>query len=546
MQKRCPGGGKSGKKKFVVITGGVISGIGKGIFTASLGKLLQSKGLSVAPMKIDPYINVDAGTMNPIEHGEVFVLDDGSEVDMDLGNYERFLSIDLTSKSNVTTGKIYKRVIDRERSGDYLGKTVQLIPHITDELKAWFRDVAQERKADIELIEVGGTVGDIENLIFLEALRQLSMEEDVVFIHCTLVPMLKVVGEQKTKPTQQSVQKLREIGIQPDFIYLRCEAPIEQKIAQKIALFTGVCEENIIRGHDLSNIYELPVLLESQGVHNKILSALGMDVTPDKDLKDWKAMVNRMASPKEEVTIAMTGKYTALHDSYVSIEQAIKHACGRLGCSAKIKWIETTDIEKGKMKPSDALKGVDGIIVPGGFGSRGVEGKIECIRFAREKRIPFLGLCLGFQLASIEFARHKCGLAGANTTEVDEKTAHPVIDMLPSQRNVYKKGGTMRLGGQDVIVRRGTMAQKVYGGALKARERFRHRYELNPAYTAKLEEKGLVFSGHDASGEIMQILELPGHPFFMASQFHPEFTSRVLAPNPLFLSFVKACLDEKK
>jgi CTP synthase len=545
MQRKCASGAGSKKKKFVVITGGVISGIGKGVFTASLGKLLQSKGLSVAPMKIDPYINVDAGTMNPIEHGEVFVLDDGSEVDMDLGNYERFMGIDLTSKSNVTTGKIYKKVIDRERNGDYLGKTVQLIPHITDELKAWFRDVAAERNADIELIEVGGTVGDIENLIFLEALRQLSMEEDVVFIHCTLVPILKVVGEQKTKPTQQSVQKLREIGIQPDFIFLRCEVPIEEKIAEKISLFTGVCKENIIRGHDLSNIYELPILLENQGVHNKILSTLGMPVTPDRDLKEWKAMVGRMKGAKKEITVAMTGKYTALHDSYVSIEQAIKHACGATGCRAKIKWIETTDIEKGKVKAADALKGVDGIIVPGGFGYRGVEGKIECVKYAREKGLPFLGLCLGFQIASIEFARNKCGLTGANSTEMEEHPKHPVIDMLPSQRNVYKKGGTMRLGGQDVIIKKGTIAQKIYGGALKTRERFRHRYEFNPDYIKRLQDKGMVFSGNDASGQIMQILELPGHPFFMASQFHPEFTSRVLAPNPLFLNFVKACLAKK-
>ncbi|MFH0956358.1 MAG: CTP synthase (glutamine hydrolyzing), partial [Candidatus Aenigmatarchaeota archaeon] len=470
-------GGKE-RKKFVVITGGVISGLGKGVFTASLGRLLQSKGLNVAPMKIDPYLNVDAGTMNPIEHGEVFVLDDGSEVDMDLGNYERFLSINLTGKSNVTTGKIYKKVIDRERNGDYLGKTVQLIPHITDELKAWFRDVADERNADIELIEVGGTVGDIENLIFLEALRQLSMEEDVIFIHCTLVPIMKVVGEQKTKPTQQSVQKLREIGIQPDFIFLRCEMPIEQKIAEKIALFTGVPEENIIRGHDLQNIYELPILLESQGVHDKIISAFGMGSLSDKDLTEWKAMLSRMKGAKKEITVAMTGKYTALHDSYVSIEQAIKHACGALGCSAKIKWIETTDIEKGKVKATDALKDVDGIIVPGGFGYRGVEGKIDCIRVARERKMPFLGLCLGFQLASIEFARNVCGLAGANSTEMEEHPKHPVIDMLPSQRNVYKKGGTMRLGGQDVIIKKGTIAQKIYGGSLKTRERFRHRYEF--------------------------------------------------------------------
>jgi len=541
MQRKCKA---KGKTKFVVITGGVISGLGKGVFTASLGKLLQSKGLKVVPIKIDPYLNVDAGTMNPIEHGEVFVLDDGSEVDMDLGNYERFLGLNLKSESNITTGKIYKKVIDRERNGDYLGKTVQLIPHITDELKDWFRGVAESAGADVELIEVGGTVGDIENLIFLEALRQLSMEEDVVFIHCTLIPILKVVGEQKTKPTQQSVQKLREIGIQPDFVFLRCEVPIEKKIVEKIALFTGVCEDDIIRGHDLKNIYELPVVLEEQSVHTKIMGMLGIKVPPERDLKDWKAILRRMNSAEKEITVAMTGKYTALHDSYVSIEQALRHASGVVGCKVRIKWIETTDIEKGKVKAGEALKGVDGIIVPGGFGSRGTEGKIECIGYARRKGIPFLGLCLGFQLASIEFARSVCGLKGANSTEMEKSPAHPLIDLLPSQRNVYKKGGTMRLGGQDVLIRKGTIANRIYGST-KTRERFRHRYEFNPDYISRLDEKGLVFSGHDASGQIMQILELPKHRFFMASQFHPEFTTSVVRPNPLFLNFVRACAGKK-
>ncbi|UCD03148.1 MAG: CTP synthase (glutamine hydrolyzing), partial [Candidatus Aenigmatarchaeota archaeon] len=461
MQKRC--WAKRSKARFVVVTGGVISGLGKGIFTASLGKLLQSKGLSVVPIKIDPYMNVDAGTMNPIEHGEVFVLDDGSEVDMDLGNYERFLNLDLTGYSNITTGKIYKKVIDRERKGEYLGKTVQLIPHITDELKKWFRKVAEVAKADIQLIEVGGTVGDIENLIFLEALRQLSMEEDVIFIHCTLVPVVKVVGEQKSKPTQQSVQKLREIGINPDFVFLRSETPVSNNMIEKIALFTGVCEGYIIRGHDLKNIYELPVELEKQDVHNKIIEMLGMGKTPDKDLDDWKAVVRKMKGSRKNVTIAMTGKYTALHDSYVSIEQSLKHAAGMLGCHVDIRWIETTDVEKGRLKAKEALKGVDGIIVPGGFGSRGTEGKIECIKYAREHGIPFLGLCYGFQLASIEIARHMCGLKKANSTEIDDNTPNPVIDLLPSQKNVYKKGGTMRLGGQDLIINKGTKANKLYG-----------------------------------------------------------------------------------
>jgi len=533
----------SGKStSYIVVTGGVISGLGKGIFTASLGKLLQSRGFTVIPVKIDPYVNVDAGTMNPIEHGEVFVLDDGAEVDMDLGNYERFLNIDLTSDSNITTGKIFKKVIDRERNGDYLGKTVQLIPHITNEIKSWVRRVAKANGADFELIEVGGTVGDIENLVFLEALRQLSMEEDVAFVHCTLVPTMKSVGEQKTKPSQQSVQKLREIGIQPHFVYARSETPLQKKTVEKLSLFCGVREENVICGPDTRNIYDVPVLLEEQRLTEKILDVLDVRKKTNRDMKDWRGLMQRMDNPMKTVEIAITGKYTALHDAYVSIEQALKHASAELGCEARVRWIETTDIENGNVKVEDALKGASGIIVPGGFGSRGTEGKIACIRYARENDMPFIGLCLGFQLAAVEFARDVCGLRGANSTEIDPKTPHPVIDLLPSQRKVYKKGGTMRLGGQDVMIKKGTMANKLYG-ALKARERFRHRYEFCPDYIEKLQEKGMVFSGHDSGGRIMQILELPGRRFFMATQFHPEFTSRMLRPSPMFAGFLKACIS---
>ena len=528
--------------KFIVITGGVISGLGKGLFTASLGKLLQSRGFSVIPVKIDPYMNVDAGTMNPIEHGEVFVLDDGGEVDMDLGTYERFLELNLTSESNITTGKIYKKVIDRERNGDYLGKTVQLIPHITDELKSWFRKVAAHSKAEIELIEVGGTVGDIENLVFLEALRELSMEEDVLFIHCTLVPVMKTVGEQKTKPSQQSVQKLREIGILPDFIFARCEVCLLESIVKKLSLFCGVPEANVICGPDVKNIYEIPLILEEQGLTEKVLAALQIHDGRQKDMKEWKARVDAMTSPGKAIEIAVTGKYTALHDSYVSIEQSLKHASAELGCEIKLRWIETTDIENGRRSVEDALAGVSGIIVPGGFGSRGTEGKIACVGYARKHDLPFLGLCFGFQLAAIEYARDACGLAKANSTEIDPETPHPVIDMLPEQRKVYKKGGTMRLGGQDVIIKEGTLAHHIFG-SLKARERFRHRYELNPAYAERLRSKGLVFSGHDSSGEIMQMLELLKHRFFFATQFHPEFTSRFLKPSPIFTAFVRACMQ---
>lgn len=528
------------KAKFVVITGGVISGLGKGIFTASLGKLLQSSGFNIVPIKIDPYMNVDAGTMNPIEHGEVFVLDDGSEVDMDLGTYERFLGINLRNENNITTGKIYQKVIEKEREGKYLGRTVQIIPHITDEVQSWFRKVAGEYDADIVLIEIGGTVGDIENLVFLEACRQLSLKEDVVFVHCTLVPVLSVVGEQKTKPTQQSIQKLREIGIMPHIIYCRAHEPLKPKIKEKISLFCGVKEENVISGPDADSIYKVPLILEEQQVTQKVLGRLGLHPR-QKDMKEWETLISKMDGAKKTANIAITGKYTELHDSYVSIMESLRASCGNLGVRLEISWIETTDIENGKISAKDALKGIDGIIVPGGFGPRGTEGKIECIRYARENMIPFLGLCYGFQLATIEFARNVCGMAGANSTEIDPKTRHPVIDLLPEQREIYKKGGTMRLGGHDVIIKSGTKANKIYG-SLKARERFRHRWELVPNYIQKIECKGLLFSGHDKTGDIMQILELPGHPFFMASQFHPEFTTRILKPNPLFFNFLKAAL----
>jgi CTP synthase len=530
------------KTKYIVISGGVLSGLGKGLLTSSLGKLLQSRGYRISPIKIDPYLNVDAGTMNPIEHGEVFVLDDGSEVDMDLGTYERFLNINLRSENNITTGKIYQKVIENERKGNYLGKTVQLIPHITDELQEWFKEVAKKEKADIEMIEIGGTVGDIENLIFLEACRQLSLKEDVLFIHCTLVPIISVVGEQKTKPTQQSVGKLREIGIQPKFLFCRSPEFLKAKIKKKLSLFCGVSEENIISGPDLKNIYEVPLILEDQDFPEKVLKELGLR-SKKKDIKDWINFVKKMNSAKRKVTIAITGKYTELHDSYVSIMESLKCSAGNLKAKLDVKWVETTEIEQGRAKVEDVLKGVEGVIVPGGFGSRGAEGKIECIKYVRENKIPFLGLCYGFQLATVEFARNICGLKKANSTEIDPRTPHPVIDLLPEQRKVYKKGGTMRLGGQDVIIKAGSLANKLYGKT-KVRERFRHRYEFNPKYREIIEKNGMVFSGHDSSGEIMQILEIPNHPFFLAVQFHPEFTSRVLKPNPLFFGFLKATLQK--
>ncbi len=527
--------------KFVIVTGGVLSGLGKGLFMSSLGKLLQSKGYSVVPIKIDPYVNIDAGTMNPMEHGEVFVMDDGSEVDMDLGNYERFLDLKMNSDYNITTGKIFKAVIDKERRGDYLGKTVQLVPHVTGELQKWYKKVAKESGAEIVLIEIGGTVGDIENQIFLESVRELSLEEDVVFVHCTLVPQLKVVGEQKTKPTQQSVTMLRKMGIYPHFIYCRSEKPLLDNIKKKLSLFCGVPEKNIISGYDVKNLYEIPIVLARQEVAKKVLAKLGLK-EKGKDMKKWREIVEKMNNPKGKLTIAMTGKYMYLHDSYVSIRESLKHAAGNLGYEVEIKWIETTDIEEGKIKACDCLKGVDGILVPGGFGSRGTEGKIECVRYAREKNVPFLGLCLGLQMAVIDYARNVCGLKGANSTESDSKTPHPVIDILPEQKKVENKGATMRLGAYPAMLKEGSLVRKLYSRE-EISERHRHRYEVNPEYVETLEKKGLVFSGVSPSRKLMEFLEIPEHKFFVATQAHPEFKSSLLNPSPVFLGFVKACIQ---
>lgn len=529
--------------KFVVVTGGVLSGLGKGLFMSSLGNILQSRGYKVAPIKVDPYVNVDAGTMNPMEHGEVFVMDDGSEVDMDLGNYERFMDLKMTSDSNITTGKIYKLVIEKERRGEYLGKTVQPIPHVTGELQNWYRRVGKEAGADIVLIEVGGTVGDIENQIFLESVRELALEEDVVFVHCTLVPVINVVGEQKTKPSQQSVTMLRKFGIAPDFLYCRSAEPLMENIKKKLSGFCGVKEEMIISGPDLKNIYEIPIVLGKQGVGEKILNKFNLD-EKKRDMKDWKEIVEKMNNPEKKIRIAMTGKYMYLHDSYVSIREALKHAAGNLGCGLDIKWVETTDIEEGKEKTEDLLKDVDGVLVPGGFGSRGAEGKIECIRYARENNIPFLGLCFGFQLAVSEYARSICNLDDANSTEVDPETKHPVIDILPEQKKIKDKGATMRLGAYPALLREGSLVRKLYGKE-EVSERHRHRFEVNPDFIEKLEKKGLVFSGVSPSRKLMEFLEIPEHKFFVATQAHPEFTSSLLKPNPVFTGFVKACCSQK-
>jgi len=527
--------------KLIVVTGGVLSGIGKGIVTSSVAKLLECRGYHVVPVKFDGYLNVDAGTMNPLRHGEVFVLDDGTECDMDLGNYERFLNVKTKRANNPTGGKIFERVLQKERKGEYLGVDVQFIPHVTGEIKEWIRTVAKDSKADIVIVEVGGTVGDIENSYFIEAMRQLHREEgheNVVFLQVTLVPQLKVVGEQKTKPTQQSVKELLSMGIQPDFILCRCDRPLDEGPRQKIALFCNVDLENVISDHDCSTIYEVPFILEHSKLGEKVLNRLGLEVKPPS-LLDWRGMVENIKNPKGEITVAITGKYTALKDSYISIIEALTHAGAQHKTRVNIRWVETTEIEEGKLSVKEALKGVDGVIVPGGFGGRGTEGKIACIKHCRENNLPYLGLCYGFQMAVIEYARNVCGLKDANSTEINPKTPYPVIDILPGQNGML--GGTMRLGAYEALLTKGSRVAGLYKKE-KASERHRHRYEVNPDYTERLEAKGLVFSGRSPDGRLMEFLELPKHKFFIGTQAHPEFKTHLEEPAPLFYGFVGACL----
>lgn len=534
--------------RYIFVSGGVVSGLGKGIATASVGKILQSKGFSVTAIKIDPYINYDAGTLRPTEHGEVWVTEDGGEIDQDLGHYERFLDVTIGKDHNITTGQIYLAVIERERRGEYLGRTVEVIPHITDEVKARIRQVAQNTKVDFVLVEIGGTIGEYQNVIYFEAARQMKLEGDrVLFIHLTYLPILKHLGEAKTKPTQHSVRELREVGIQPDFIMCRSEQPVDEPRKQKIALYSNVSKEDIISNPDTRNIHQLPLLLESQGFGDKILSKLG--VSPKtSDLTEWRDLVERMESPSRAVTVGVVGKYFdigayKLPDSYVSVLEAVKHASYLNDANPVLLWVDSKRFEKeGRVTPESL--DLDGIIVPGGFGAAGTEGKILAIQYARESGLPFLGLCFGLQLAVVEYARNMCDLPGANSTEIDPETPHPVIDILPSQRRPMEEsryGATMRLGGQTVLIRRGTLAFALYGKE-RIMERFRHRYEINPEYVSAMEQNGFTFSGYSETDEIMQVGELGDHAFFIGSQFHPEFTSRPLKPNPLFDGFIKACL----
>jgi len=531
--------------KYLFVTGGVMSGLGKGITTSSVAKLLQLSGVEVTCLKIDPYLNFDAGTMNPYTHGEVFVTDDGGETDMDLGNYERFLNRNMTKANNITTGQIYKKVIDDERRGRFLGKSVQIIPHVTDEIKRRIREIAEKEGTEILVVECGGTVGDIESLPFLEAFRQMRMEEGpakTLFLHVSLAPELAVVGEMKTKPTQHSVQEMRRIGIQPDIIVIRGTRGLPAEAKEKISLFTSVPLESVISDPDVETIYQVPRLLEREGVLKPIQRQLR--IRSRLSMSAWNAVAEKYLDHEITVRIAMVGKYANLADSYVSVNQALTHAGAVNGANIRITWIESEEIEKDESK-LDLMDGYDGVVLPQGFGSRGIEGKISAANKARTSGIPFLGLCYGFQLASVAFARHVLGLKGANTTEADLSTPHPVIDLLPEQREVTDLGGTMRLGGHDVHIEKPSRAYDIYRTD-KIRERHRHRFELNQKYLKRYEEKGMRYTAFSDSGRRAEILELEGHPFYMGTQYHPEYISRPERPEPIYVAFVEACANRAR
>ena len=541
---RLPKGYAPGKTKFIVITGSVISGVGKGTFTSALGNLLKMyHGLKVSPVKFDGYLNYDAGTLNPYRHGEVFVLDDGTECDLDLGTYERMLNQDLSKANYLTAGKIFKMIIDKERAGKYLGRDVQFIPHVTGEIKGFLRELAVDTGSDVILVEVGGTVGDIENSYFLEAMRELAYEEgpgNVCFVSVVYILEPGSLGEQKSKAAQLGLKTLMGMGIQPSIVVCRAESPVQEKVREKISIYSNVPLERVIGSLDVDNIHKLPLFLREVGVDGEVMRILGLrGRKPSGEFEKWKAMIRKIDSARKDVTIGITGKYTTVHDSYISILKALEHTAPYVGAGVKVKWIETTRVDSGNVK--QAMEGLDGIIVPGGFGSRGTEGKIECIRYAREHDIPYLGLCYGFQMAVIEFARNVCGIRDANSTEIDPDTREPYICILPEQEEVGGLGGTMRLGGFDMAIKPGTFTHRLYGKA-RVRERFRHRYNVNTKCIGLLEGKGMVFSGMAPEKRIMQILEYPKNRFHVGTQFHPEFTSRPLSPNPLFRGFLEACV----
>src|SRR4051794_4177524 len=528
--------------RFIFVTGGVVSALGKGITAASVGRLLVSRGHEVTLQKFDPYINVDPGTMSPFQHGEVFVTEDGAETDLDLGHYERFTDVNTTRGSNVTTGAIYDSVIRRERRGDYLGNTVQVIPHITDEIKRRIKLVADSEDVEFVITEVGGTVGDIESLPFLEALRQFQVDEGrdrCMFLHVTLVPFIQHAGELKTKPTQHSVQELRRIGIQPDMIVCRCAEPLDRDIRSKIALFANLPVDSIISARDADSIYKVPLYFRAEGADDQVLSHFGIDIADEEkpDLSDWEAMVRRRDQADQTVRIAMAGKYTQLADAYLSVLEALEHAGTHHGVKVEIEWVDVETLDTPETQ--SMLESIDGILVPGGFGVRGVEGKIRAARYARENDVPYLGICLGMQVAVAEFARHVAGMEGANSTEFDPETPFPVVDLLPEQKEVRDLGGTMRLGADPVKLHEGTRIRETYDEPV-IYERHRHRYEVNNHLRKRLEHEGLVCSGTSPDDRLVEAIELPDHPFFVASQYHPEFKSRPLRPQPLFREFVGA------
>lgn len=528
-------------RKYVIVTGGVLSGLGKGVTTASLGLLLKASGYSVTAIKIDPYVNVDAGTMNPYMHGEVFVTEDGGETDLDIGHYERFLGINLSKRNNITTGKVYLEVIQRERRGDYLGQTVQIIPHVTDTIKKMIGEVAEEQGADIALVEIGGTVGDIESLPFLEAARQLRLElgpRNVAFVHVVLVPQLWITGELKTKPAQHSVQELRRIGIQPDIIVARSRIPLTDEARGKISLYSNVPLEAVISNPDVEVVYEIPLVLQRQGILTVLSRKLGLRIV-EPELSLWRDFVNQVKRASKEVSIAMVGKYTRLRDSYLSIVEALRHAAAPLSIRPVLEWVEATDIERGLINASTIFEGIKGAVILPGFGKRGVEGKIRALKELRERGIPTLGICFGLQMMVVEFARNVLGLERAHSTEIDPSTPHPVVDILRGQEKVKYLGGTMRLGSLPIKLVPGTKAWEIYGGAEIVYERHRHRYHINPKYLDAFESAGFIVSGVGGEG-LPEIMELKDSRFYIGTQAHPEFKSRPLNPAKMFYAFLQA------
>ncbi len=530
--------------KYIFVTGGVVSSLGKGITAASLGRLLKNRGVKVTIQKFDPYINVDPGTMSPYQHGEVFVTDDGAETDLDLGHYERFIDINLSQNSNVTTGKIYSTVIKKERRGDYLGGTVQVIPHVTNEIKERVFRAGRETKADVVITEIGGTVGDIESLPFLEAIRQIKSDvgvNNVMYIHCTLIPYLSAAGEMKSKPTQHSVKELRSLGIQPNVIVVRTEKPVPQEMKEKIALFCDIDKNAVIEARDAETLYQVPLDLQAQHLDDIVCNYLSLKCG-DADMVEWKALVQKVQNLSKKTKIALVGKYVALPDAYLSVAEALRHAGYAFDSDIEIKWVNSEEVTSENVK--ELLGEVDGILIPGGFGDRGIEGKIAALQYARENKVPMLGICLGMQLASIEFARNILGLEGANSAELNPETKYPIIDLLPEQKDVEDMGGTLRLGLYPCKLVEGSVAHRAYNEQV-IYERHRHRYEFNNEYRQQMEEKGFVFSGTSPDGRLVEIIEVKNHPFFVASQFHPEFVSRPTRPQPLFREFINASLNKE-